>query len=99
MNVYEPCIAVKGQALSQILQPLSWVCLWLCVLALTCAQIWGVSVCVWICDLQVSLCVYYKGLNQYSEDSKSIHTVCLFYRTQRSHKVHNFEGGNYILLL
>lgn len=57
MNVYEPGMAVKGQALSQILQPLSWVCLWLCMLALTCAQIRAVSVSVWICDLQVSLCV------------------------------------------
>ncbi len=49
MNVYGPCLAAKGQALSQLLQPLSWVCLWQCVPALTCAQIWG----VWIWDLHI----------------------------------------------
>lgn len=36
MNVYEPCLAAKGQALSWLLQPLSWVRLRLSVLALTC---------------------------------------------------------------
>lgn len=43
MNVYGPCLAAKGQTLSQLLQPLLLVGLWLCALALTCAQTWGVS--------------------------------------------------------
>lgn len=56
---------------------------------------YGVSLCVSGSVIFKSLYVYYQGLNQYSVSR----SVCLFYRTQRSHKVHNFEGGNSILLL
>lgn len=75
MNVYEACLAAKRQALSQLLQPLSWVRFWLCVLML---RYGGVSLCVWICDLYIPSHVYYLGLKYYSRGNKvKILCVCM----------------------
>jgi len=76
MNVYEACLAAKGQALSQLLQPLSWVYFLLWVSALTCAQLWGVFLGVWICDLQIPSCAVEVLLSgQQGERSLCLYSV------------------------
>lgn len=76
MSVYEACLAAKGQALSQLLQPLSWVYFLLWVSALTCARLWGVFLCVWICDLQIPSCAVEVLLSgQQGERSLCLYSV------------------------
>lgn len=87
MNVYGACLAAKGQALSQLLQPLSWVRSWLCGLALNWVKICG----VWICDLLISL--YVTTPVYYSPDNEVtvfvyVFSACLFYRNSKNHSVH-----------
>lgn len=87
MNVYGACLAAKGQALSQLLQPLSWVRSWLCGLALNWVKICG----VWICDLLISLYVttpvYYSPGNEVTV-FVYVFSACLFYRNSKNHSVH-----------
>lgn len=86
INVYEACLAAKGQPLSQLLQPLSWVRFWLCVLALTRAHI-GECLCVSgpVVSLSIHVFIAWGWSINLEAESLLCSCVCLFYITQKPH--------------